>query len=88
MTGTLIPFAGDDLRPRRKVAPTRRKVAPTADSLFRLGRDTIEIAAILGCDEPEALKRLSVERSARLGLDRPYEPDTKRPGRPKRVAHD
>ncbi|MFU0503617.1 hypothetical protein [Pseudaminobacter sp. NGMCC 1.201702] len=54
MTNTLIQFAGDDLRPRRKVAPPRRKVAPTADSLFRLGHDTAEIAAILGCDEPEA----------------------------------
>lgn len=86
MTGTLVPFAGDDLLPRKRVVSTRRTVAPTADSLFRLGHDTAEIAAILGCNEPEALKRLSIERSARLGLDRPYEPDTKRPGRPKRVA--
>lgn len=86
MTNTLIQFAGDDLRPRKKAVSIRRKLAPTADSLFRLGHDTAEIAAILGCDEPEALKRLSVERSARLGLDRPYEPDTRRPGRPKRVA--
>lgn len=76
---TLHQFAGDDRAPRKKPAPT-------ADSLFRLGHDTMQIAAILGCDEHESEKRLSVERSARLGLDHPYENDTRRPGRPKVTA--
>lgn len=76
---TLHQFAGDDRAPRRKPAPT-------ADALFRLGHDTMQIAEILGCSEPEAEKRLSIERSARLGLDRPYENDTRRPGRPKVTA--
>ena len=79
MLTTLHQFAGDDL-------PPRKKPVPTADSLFRLGHDTIEIAEILGCTEAEALKRLSIERSARLGLERPYAPDPQRTGRPKRVA--
>lgn len=61
----------------------RREQAPSADTLFRLGHSTMQIAEILGCSEPEAEKRLSVERSKRLGLDRPYENDTRRPGRPK-----
>lgn len=75
----LHQFAGDD-------RAARKKPVPTADTLFRLGHDTMQIADILGCSEPEAEKRLSIERSARLGLDRPYENDTRRPGRPKVTA--
>ncbi|WP_083867665.1 hypothetical protein [Pseudaminobacter salicylatoxidans] len=67
----LHQFVGDDRAPRRKQPPT-------ADTLFRLGHDTMQIAEILGCTEAEALKLLSASRSARLGLDHPYETSPRR----------
>ena len=45
----------------------------SAHKLFRCGHDTESIAAILNISEPEALKQLSRERSARLGRADPYE---------------
>jgi hypothetical protein len=44
----------------------------TALQLFQIGHDTESISSILNIPEPEALKRLSVERSAMLGLPNPY----------------
>lgn len=70
MNDTLRQFAGDD-------RPARKKRKPSADSLFRMGCDTVQIAKILGCDEAEALKRLSIERSNRLNLRWPYAPKSK-----------
>lgn len=66
---TLIQFAGDDKPPRLR--PYRQPLS--ALSLFRGGRDTADIAVILGISEPEAFKQLSIERSKHLNLPIPYE---------------
>ncbi len=47
-------------------------MALTALHLFRAGRDTADIANILRISEAEALKQVSSQRSAQLGLDDPY----------------
>jgi hypothetical protein len=65
---TLIQFAGDD-KPAR-LRPYRQPLS--ALSLFRIGHDTGDIASILGCSEPDALKQLSIERSRHLNLPSPY----------------
>lgn len=64
---TLVQFAGDDQMPR--IYRGRR---PTALSLFRLGRDTAEIAQVLDLPEPLILKRINIERSDLLSLPNPY----------------
>jgi hypothetical protein len=66
---TLIQFAGDDRPPRAR--PYRQPLS--AYSLFHIGHDTADIAGILGCSEPEALKQISVERSQLLKLPISYE---------------
>jgi hypothetical protein len=68
MLHTLIQFAGDDRPPRPR--PYRQPLP--VHSLFRFGHDTADIASILGCSEPEALKQLSIERSRHLNLPNPY----------------
>ena len=47
---------------------------PTALDLFRVGHDTVEIARILKITEASALKQVSSQRSAMLGLPSPYAP--------------
>lgn len=51
---------------------TSRTVLPSADTLFRQGKDTLEISIVLGLPEDEVLRRLSVQRSRRLQLREPY----------------
>jgi len=41
-------------------------------TLFRNGHDTAAIAKILKITEPQALKQVSSQRSAALGLSDPY----------------
>ena len=53
--------------------PAIRQFAPSAYSLFLLGKDTSDIAKALGVSEAKALKVLSVERSQSKGLPAPYE---------------
>jgi hypothetical protein len=45
----------------------------TAYDLFECGFDTLEIAVCLKITEAEALKQVSSQRSAKLGLPSPYE---------------
>jgi hypothetical protein len=66
-------FAGDDRAQPNQI---------TAASLFKLGYDTQQIADRLNIKEHVVLKRISVERAERLGLERPYE-RTARAGRPR-----
>lgn len=49
----------------------REHTYATADELFLLGFDTFDIAARFNISEPEALKLVTMLRTARLGLDRP-----------------
>lgn len=71
----LVQFSGDDQRPRprRIERKTERTKKPSAYDLFRLGKDTAEIAELLGVEEHVALRRINVERSKRLDLPSPYE---------------
>lgn len=64
MSAALIPFAGDDLRPRRK---------PSAYSLFQMNLDTVEIAKRLGVKEHVASRMVHEQRSAQLGHPVEYE---------------
>lgn len=41
--------------------------------LFKIGHDTLSIAAVLETTEAEALKRLTIQRSDRYRLPAPYE---------------
>lgn len=52
---------------------------PTALDYFRAGRDTADIAIILGLTEAEALKAVNLQRSAALGLSDPYQQPEPRP---------
>lgn len=63
MRETLVQFAGDDQRPRRK---------PSAYTLFLLGYDTVEIAKRLGIAEATASRMVHEERCARRGLPVEY----------------
>lgn len=72
MTG-LIRFAGDD-RNEPRLLKEWRKHLPSCDTMFFNGRNTAEIASVHEITEAQALKRISLERSKRLGLPSPYEP--------------
>lgn len=62
---TLIRYAGDD-------QPPRNRTRLSAASMFLMGYDTLQIEKHLEITEAQALKRISLERSKRLGLPSPY----------------
>ncbi|MFC5385159.1 hypothetical protein ACFPLB_04165 [Aquamicrobium segne] len=61
---TLVQFAGDDQRPRRRKAHGK----PSAYALFLMGLDTFEIAKRLGIHEAEASKQVYLQRCREKGL--------------------
>jgi transposase len=61
---TLVRYAG--------YAKGDRAPSPTADTLFRQGRTTLEIAQHFGLSEAIILRRVNIMRSKRLGLPSPY----------------
>jgi hypothetical protein len=83
---TLIKFAGHDNNEARGLAfhtsakkaakdatiARNRQHAIRAYNMFKSGRDTLDIAAEMGKPEPVILKWITIVRSARLSLPRPY----------------
>lgn len=65
---------GRYLRPAKiKTEAVPQDGATEAGNLFAKGHDTHEIARMLGITEAEALKRVTIARSKRLGMPSPYE---------------
>jgi DNA-binding transcriptional regulator LsrR (DeoR family) len=61
---TLVRYAG--------YAKGDRAPSMTADTMFRQGRTTLEIAQHFGLSEAKILRRVNVMRSRRLSLPSPY----------------
>lgn len=70
MSERLLQFAGDDRPARPKTDRTNK---PSAYSLFQLGHDTAEIAAIRGEQESKVLLDLTMQRCKARSLPSPYE---------------
>lgn len=75
----LIPFAGQDPEepaievPETKYLHRKTHTRPEmAYRLFRIGRDTAELAERFKRDESTVLRWITAERCRRLGLPSPY----------------
>lgn len=75
----LVKFAGDDGKPPRKRVD--------AYGMFKLGKDTVQIANILGITEAQASRRIFIARCKAKKLAIGFEPKSeRRPGRPRKSA--
>lgn len=59
----------------------------SVEALFKSGKDTVQIAELLGISEAVASRRLFIARCKRLKLAIGFEPrDARRPGRPRKAV--